>query len=72
MEQFRLQGGDWGEFLDKQSFSRVELSKLLLKILGLQKEPKLPLFRRPVKITATFEVATLCGKRDAQCKMIKH
>lgn len=31
----------------------------------------LSLFRRPVKITATFEVAIVCALGDAQCKTRK-
>ena len=31
----------------------------LLKPTGLQKGPLLPLFRRPVKITATFDVTMI-------------
>ena len=46
---------------------RVELL-VKLKTFELQKGPLLPLFRRPLKITATSEVAMLCTLGDAQCK----
>ena len=59
---------DWGEFQDKHIFSWVELSKSLLKALGLQKGPLLPLFRQLIKITAIFEIAVLCIVYVAQCK----
>ena len=49
-------------------FSRVKWSQSLSKALGLQKRPLLPLFRRPVKVAATFEVAMWCSLGDALCK----
>ena len=49
-------------------FSWVELSKSLLKALGLQKGPLLPLFRQLIKITAIFEITMLCIVYVAQCK----
>lgn len=59
---------DWGEFQDKHIFSWVELSKSLLKALGLQKGPLLPLFRQLIKIKAIFQIAVLCIVYVAQCK----
>ena len=58
---------DWCEFQDKHLFSRVELSKSLLKAFWTTKWPFLPLFRRLVKIISTFEIAVLCAAGDAQC-----
>ena len=48
----------WGEFQDQHHFSREELLQSLLKPIGLQKGPLLPLFKK-VKITATFDLTMI-------------
>lgn len=49
-------------------FPSFSLSKSLVKPFGQQKGPLLPLFRRPEKITATFDIVTFYAVGDAQCK----
>ena len=49
-------------------FPSFSLSKSLVKPFGLQKGPLLPLFRRPEKITATFDIVTFYAAGDARCK----
>ena len=39
-----------------------------IKNIWTTKNAFLSLFTRPVKITATFDVATLCAAGDTQCK----
>ena len=49
---------DLGEFEDQ----------LFWNNLDNKKGPWYPLFRQPMNITATFDVAILCAVGDAQCK----
>ena len=57
--------GDWGQFQDKhEPFQTGKMIKIAIKSIGTTKE-LLPLFRRPVKVTATFEVAMLCALGNA-------
>ena len=48
-----------GEVSRQSLFSQLESSKSLLKALGLQKGPLLPLLRRPVKIKLNSNLCRL-------------